>query len=78
MLGPMIFGKDESKAAGEEDKYRGWSLNAAYQYPLSKRTFAYGYAGYTHGSKLWKTSKEADANLVHNGYAVGLGLVHNF
>ena len=76
--GKMIFGKDESKAAGEEDRYRGWSLNAAYQYPLSKRTFAYGYAGYTHGSKLWKTSKEADANLVHNGYAVGLGLVHNF
>ena len=30
--GKMIFGKDESKAAGEEDKYRGWSLNAAYQY----------------------------------------------
>ena len=76
--GKMIFGKDESKAAGEEDKYRGWSLNAAYEYPLSKRTFAYGYAGYTHGSKLWKTSKEADADLVHNGYAVGLGLVHNF
>jgi len=72
--GKMLFGKDESVTSGE-DKYRGWSLNAAYDYPLSKRTFVYGYAGYTDGSKLWN-KKEAD--LIHNGYAVGLGLVHNF
>ena len=72
------FGKNDEAKANEEDKHNAWLIGAAYEYPLSKRTFAYGYAGYTHGSKLWKTSKKADASLVHNGYAVGLGLVHNF
>lgn len=73
----FVFGKDETKISGE-DKYNGWSINAGYNYPLSKRTYAYGYAGYTHGGKLWKTHTAAEADLVHNGYAIGMGLVHNF
>ncbi|WP_302997079.1 porin, partial [Turicimonas muris] len=74
----FVFGKDEAKAAGEEDKYNGWSINAAYSYPLSKRTYAYGYAGYTHGGKLWKAETAKEADLSHTGYAVAMGLVHKF
>lgn len=73
----FVFGKNEAVPAGE-DKYNGWSINAGYNYPLSKRTYAYGYAGYTHGGKLWKTHTAAKADLVHNGYAIGMGLVHKF
>ncbi len=74
----FVFGKDETKLPGEEDKYNGWSINAGYSYPFSKRTYAYGYAGYTHGGKLWKTREAGKANLAHEGYAVGMGLVHKF
>lgn len=80
----FVFGKDETVTSGE-DKYNGWSINASYDYPFSKRTFAYGYAGYTHGGKLWKdkytagkASENDKLNLIHGGYAVGLGLVHKF
>ena len=70
----FVFGKDEIK----DDKYNGWSINAAYTYPLSKRTYAYGYAGYTHGGKLWKATTAENASLAHGGYALAMGLVHKF
>ncbi len=73
----FVFGKNEGIHEGE-NKYNGWSLNAAYQYPFSKRTYAYGYAGYTHGGKLWKVSKASDASLTKAGYAIAMGLVHTF
>ena len=71
-----VMGEDETVVSGE-DKYRAWSVNAAYEYPLSKRTIVYGYAGYASGDKLYnnETSKK-DFGL--NGYAIYAGLVHNF
>lgn len=41
--GKILPGKGDRKATSE-DKYRGWSLNASYECPLSKRTFGYDYA----------------------------------
>lgn len=68
-----LMGKDETVTSGE-DKYRAWSVNAAYEYPVSKRTMAYGYAGYTDGGKLYSDVKE----LKYNGYAIYAGIVHKF
>ena len=65
---------DDAAHAEGEDKYRAWSVNAAYEYPLSKRTTVYGYAGYTDGDKLYKDTEK----LEFNGYAIYAGLVHKF
>ena len=50
-----------------------WGLAAAYEYPLSKRTKVYGFAGYNEGSikndHVTVTTKTAEA---------GFGLVHKF
>lgn len=68
-----FMGKDESVKIGE-DKLRSWTINAAYEYPLSKRTTLWGYGGYADGSKLWKDSLDSGIN----GWSVALGMTHNF
>lgn len=52
--GKLLLGKLDGKAkkAGMEDKYNSWNINAAYEYPLSKRTYVYGFAGYADGRKV--------------------------
>ncbi len=68
------LGKDDGAAAGEEDKLRSWTINAAYEYPLSKRTTVWGYGGYADGSKIWKDSSDKGIN----GWSVGVGMTHTF
>ncbi len=54
-----------------------WNVGAAYNYPLSKRTKVYGYAGYTDGNKGWST-ESFKTDYQYNGWSVALGMVHNF
>jgi predicted porin len=75
-----LFGKDDSVTTGE-DKRRAWTVNAAYEYPLSKRTVVYGYAGYADGSKLLDKDalvRKDKASVNYNGYQVAVGIQHNF
>ena len=74
-----LFGKNEGTlAAGQSDRRRAWTINGAYEYPLSKRTTTYAYAGYNHGSKGLKADITANQNIKLNGYQVGVGMTHNF
>lgn len=77
-----LLGKNDGAAQGAEDKRRAWTLNAAYEYPLSKRTLTYAYAGYADGSKalkkdVTKAMSQKDA-LRYNGFSFAVGVVHNF
>ncbi len=53
---------------------RAWTIGAAYEYPLSKRTAVKAYAGYADASKEWKEVED----VAYNGYQVYLGLRHAF
>ncbi len=66
--------KDAAKRANLDTKYRAWNIDAGYTYPLSKRTYVYGFAGYSDGSKLYANVE----NGKYNGWSVGTGLVHKF
>lgn len=61
-------------AALSEKKASVWTVGAGYEYPFSKRTNLWTYAGYADGAKGWKN--EADVN--YNGWQVSLGLLHKF
>lgn len=74
----------KAKKAGMEDKYNSWNINAAYEYPLSKRTYVYGFAGYADGGKLLSgtVSLKASglpfrANMV-NAWQLAVGMNHKF
>ncbi len=74
-----LFGKNEGTlAANQSDRRRAWTINGAYEYPLSKRTTTYAYAGYNHGSKGLKADITANQTIKLNGYQVGVGMTHNF
>lgn len=66
--------KHIANAIGADTKYRAWNIDAGYSYPLSKRTYFYGFAGYSDGAKLYKDVE----NGKFNGWTVGTGLVHKF
>ena len=66
--------KDAFKSADLDTKYRSWNIDAGYTYPLSKRTYVYGFAGYSDGGKLYANVE----NGKYNGWSVGTGLVHKF
>ena len=66
--------KNVAKALDADTKYRAWNIDAGYTYPLSKRTYFYGFAGYSDGAKLYKDVE----NGKFNGWSVGTGLVHKF
>ena len=69
-----LFGKNDGAAAGAEDKHNVWTIGAAYEYPLSKRTIIKSYAGYADAAKEWKNKDDVN----YNGYQVYLGLCHSF
>ena len=79
-----LLGEYDGAVAGEEDKRRAWTINAGYEYPLSKRTTLWAYGGYADGSKLLDADlKNTDGDYINsnvntNGYQVGLGLSHYF
>ena len=76
-----LFGKNDGAAANQEDKHNVWTIGAAYEYPLSKRTTVKTYAGYADGGKAWKdTNVDAKGNVTanYNGYQLYLGLCHSF
>lgn len=70
---------EASEVLGEADKadYKVYGVGVGYQYPLSKRTYVYTAASYTHqttndGKETW--SKDLDTDTTE----VMAGLVHNF
>lgn len=84
--GKLLLGKLDGKAkkAGMEDKYNSWNINAAYEYPLSKRTYVYGFAGYADGGKLLSGTASLKAsglpfraNMV-NAWQLAVGMNHKF
>ncbi len=62
----------EETADFNKDKYSRLSLGVGYEYPLSKRTFVYGFGAWQKGFKEF--SDAAD----FNDWSVGLGLHHDF
>lgn len=80
MLGARyLFGKDEATKVGAnkvkvDGDVRAWTIGAAYEYPLSKRTAVKAYAGYADSGKEWKEVED----VAYNGYQVYLGLRHAF
>ena len=56
-----------------------WGLAAAYEYPLSKRTKVYGFAGYNEGS-IDSTGKNDHVTVTTKTKTAeaGFGLVHKF
>jgi len=68
--------KDAAKAVGAEDDGSVWTINVAYEYPLSKRTTVWGYAGYADGSDLLGKKYINDIN--YNGWQAAVGMTHNF
>lgn len=65
-----------SKIEGEK-KGNLWNVGAGYEYPLSKRTKVYGFAGYTDGGKGWGKGKNLTTTNL-NGYQIAVGMVHDF
>ncbi len=83
----FIFGdyrgntKAALKADGHENDPVEWTLAVGYDYPFSKNTYLWSYAGYSGADKVWKDQPcgEGNANnILYNGWQVGLGLVHRF
>ena len=61
----------------KEKKANLWNIGAGYEYPFSKRTNVYGFAGYVDGGKGWgKGTSLKTTNL--NGYQIAFGMVHDF
>lgn len=77
-LGYADYEASDLPAASEDDKadYKVYGVGVGYQYPLSKRTYVYTAASYTHQtSNAGKaTSKDLDTDTTE----VMAGLVHNF
>jgi predicted porin len=74
-----LFGKNDGIKNAEDDR-RAWTVGAGYDYPLSKRTVVYGYAGYGDGSKTLDNAKLAvdKQSINYGGYQVAVGIQHNF
>ncbi len=69
----VTFG--DNKVNLNKDKFNRFTVGAAYEYPLSKRTFVYGWGAYATAGKLFK-EKAVEGNF--KSWSVGLGLHHNF
>lgn len=68
LQGNYGLGKVQENSA----EYRLWSVATAYEYPISKRTLFYSYAGYGRGTKA--VSKVDN----YNSWTISCGLSHNF
>lgn len=66
--------KDVAKYLDIDTKYRALNIDAAYEYPLSKRTSVYGFAGWSDGAKGYSNVKTGK----FNGWSMAAGLVHKF
>ena len=65
-----------AKPATGADDGSVWTINAAYEYKLSKRTTLWAYGGYAEGDDI--LDKKVEDNVSYNGYQLGVGLTHNF
>ncbi len=76
----VIFGRTDGTARRSNNKKSAsneqfeWTLGAGYDYPLSKRTYIWSFAGYSAATHQWK---EKDS-ILFNGWQIGSGLVHKF
>lgn len=68
-------GSNKVLEKNETDKKAGvWTIGAGYEYPLSKRTNLWAYAGFADGQKAWKDK----SSVYFNGWQVGTGIKHTF
>lgn len=58
-----------------DDEFKRWTVAAAYDYPLSKRTSVYAMTGYTQESM---ESKRSDVDADPKGYEFVFGMLHRF
>ena len=77
--GRVIFGRTDGSARkpGEDHDQFEWTLGAGYDYPLSKRTYLWSFAGYSAATNQWK-EKTFRTNILYNGWQLGAGLAHRF
>lgn len=74
-----LFGKNDSANLGDrENKRRAWSLNAAYEYPLSKRSTLWAYGGVASGKKGLSTDFIEGRRVNYNGWQTVFGMTHKF
>lgn len=75
----MLLGKDETKGiSADTDKRQAWSVNAAYEYPLSKSTTLWAYGSLADGTKRLSTTYESGRVVNFNGWQTVAGLTHKF
>ena len=63
-----------AKSIEHDYKYRALNLDVGYEYPLSKRTMVYGFAGWSDGYKGYKNVEVGQ----FNGWSAAVGLKHTF
>lgn len=73
-----LIGKDDGALAGKDSDRRAWSVNAAYEYPLSKQTTLWTYGAYAHGSRQLGSNNPAAQIANYNGLQAVLGMTHKF
>lgn len=67
--------EDVDSSAVKDDKFNRLSLGAAYEYPLSKRTFAYVWGAWQRGGKALR---QQEVRGDFENFSLGFGLNHNF
>lgn len=79
-----VFAKADGKGTyvktNDHDKAGILNIGAKYDYPLSKRSSVYAYAGYNTVSKAWNTDAKlsSDNGYLYAGWQTAVGLLHLF
>ncbi|WP_370593910.1 porin, partial [uncultured Parasutterella sp.] len=73
-----LIGKDDGAASNEPSDRRAWSVNAAYEYPLSKRTTLWAYGAFSDGSKQLSSKYSVGQVVNYNGAQAAAGMTHKF
>lgn len=73
-----LIGNDDGAASNEPSDRRAWSVNAAYEYPLSKRTTLWAYGAFSDGSKQLSSKYSVGQVVNYNGAQAAAGMTHKF
>lgn len=73
-----LIGKDDGAASNEPSDRRAWSVNAAYEYPLSKRTTLWAYGAFSDGANSSARNTRSVRFVNYNGAQAAAGMTHKF
>ncbi|MCD8339621.1 MAG: porin [Burkholderiales bacterium] len=71
----FVAAEDADNFDINKKKFSRFSFGVAYEYPLSKRTFVYGFGAMQKG---WGAFSTADIKGDFNNWSIGMGLHHDF